>query len=112
MQFHKTPKNLTGIDNILVDNYNVSLSPFTEVFRLVNNSVQNLQRLSCTLDGMVDGENTNQNNLMDEANKLLKMCANIHQKIMDVESTSKIGSSANSDTKAASSEGKCPIVLD
>uniref|UniRef100_A0A2K6VE78 Uncharacterized protein n=1 Tax=Onchocerca volvulus TaxID=6282 RepID=A0A2K6VE78_ONCVO len=102
--FHKTIKNLTGIDNILADNYNASLSPFTEVLQLVYNSVQNLRRLPCTLDGTMVGENMDQNNLLDEANKLLKMCANIQQKIMNVESTSKIGSSASSGTEAVLSE--------
>ncbi|VDK65691.1 unnamed protein product [Onchocerca ochengi] len=77
---------------------------FTEVLQLVYNSVQNLRRLPCTLDGTMVGENMDQNNLLDEANKLLKMCANIQQKIMNVESTSKIGSSASSGTEAVLSE--------
>lgn len=52
------------------------------MLRLVYNSVQNLQQLPYTLEGMVDEEYVDQNNLMDEAIKLLIMCTNIQQKIM------------------------------
>ncbi|EFO20151.1 hypothetical protein LOAG_08339, partial [Loa loa] len=61
---------------------------FTEVLRLVSNSVENLQQLPCTLDGMIDGEYVNHNNLVNEAKKLLTMCTNIQQKIMNAESIS------------------------
>ncbi|MCP9259891.1 hypothetical protein DINM_003244 [Dirofilaria immitis] len=122
---HKTSKNLAEIDNILINNYNLSvpydiaLSPspsitsgrsnddnkFIEVLRLVYKSVQNLQRLPYTLEGTVNGENVDQNNLMDEANKLLAMCVNIQQKIMNTKSTSTLErSSAGSDTETVSSE--------
>ncbi|KAM3722276.1 FMN-dependent NADH:quinone oxidoreductase [Dirofilaria immitis] len=78
---------------------------FIEVLRLVYKSVQNLQRLPYTLEGTVNGENVDQNNLMDEANKLLAMCVNIQQKIMNTKSTSTLErSSAGSDTETVSSE--------
>ncbi|KAL3997191.1 hypothetical protein ACH3XW_9845 [Acanthocheilonema viteae] len=105
---HKTKKHLTTIDNILTNNYNVSvaygltLSPvpafaprkssdnnkFTEVLQLVYNSMENLQRLPCTMEGMIDEEYMDQSSLMDEATKLLTMCIHIQQKIVNAESIS------------------------
>lgn len=51
------------------------------MLRLVYESMRNFQRLPHKLKGMTDAECMNQNNLMDEASKLLTMCINIQQKI-------------------------------
>ncbi|CAG9530476.1 unnamed protein product [Cercopithifilaria johnstoni] len=73
-----------------------------EVLRLVYDSVQNLQRLPCTL-GMIDGECVDQNDLIDEASKLLTMCSNIQQKILNAESISTAArNSATNGTEAIS----------
>uniref|UniRef100_A0A0R3S636 Rop family plasmid primer RNA-binding protein n=1 Tax=Elaeophora elaphi TaxID=1147741 RepID=A0A0R3S636_9BILA len=59
-----------------------------KVLRLVYDSVQNLQQLPCTLEGMIDGEYEDQTDLMDEACKLLTMCIDIEKKITNAKSIS------------------------
>ncbi|VDM18954.1 unnamed protein product [Wuchereria bancrofti] len=96
---HKTKTNLTVIDDIVGNNYNLSIAygitssevpsvfaskisdddnKFIEILQLISNSVQNVQQLPC----IVDGNYVDQNNLKDEARKLLTICNNIKQKIM------------------------------
>ncbi|KAK6106870.1 hypothetical protein QQG55_25945 [Brugia pahangi] len=74
---------------------------FMEILQLISNSVQNVQRLLC----IADGNYVDQNNLIDEARKLLTICNNIQQKIMNVEylNTTRSYASNDSNDKTASS---------